>query len=231
LPGVREFPPLPYKQKGVDPDPGRPLRSEPVRREEVLITECDWRLLTMPIGTFRLEERPTTWGIGHQLVGDAALWQSLLDELAVALAAEIESRRRSREELLRQDPSFARFMSNRPPPVCPKPEFYVGSGNWRPREYVCEHCARRYLGGALRGNHRVCVCSNRCAHARRNAQQRRWRDEIGCWNDNVKRTARRAEARAGRACEHCGVPIAAARSTKRFCSAICRVRHHREAAQ
>jgi len=36
------------------------------------------------------------------------------------------------------------------------------------------------------------------------------------------------QARAGRKCEHCGVGINAARSTRRFRSYICRVRAHHQ---
>jgi hypothetical protein len=48
---------------------------------------------------------------------------------------------------------------------------------------------------------------------------------------HARRTAQRAEARAGRQCEHCGVAIAATRSPRRFCSDICRVKAYREAAR
>jgi hypothetical protein len=47
---------------------------------------------------------------------------------------------------------------------------------------------------------------------------------------NTARARSRAQARANRQCEHCGKPIEAARSTKRFCSDLCRVRAYRTAA-
>ena len=45
-----------------------------------------------------------------------------------------------------------------------------------------------------------------------------------------KGSMRLRNARAGRTCQHCGKAIEAARSTRRFCSDICRVKAHREAA-
>jgi hypothetical protein len=181
------------------PDPTRPLRNEPVRRDEVRIYAASgyprWRM-TMPIGTFRRVERDEfsasmkktyTW---KYLVGDPALWEALL-------AAE---KRSVKPEI----PEFDGF------------------------EYHCQQCDRRFLSGRLHGN-QVPLCSNRCERDRQNAWRRRWRERNPADYRliNAARTARRAEARAGRMCEHCGTPIAAARSTKRFCSDVCRVRHSR----
>jgi hypothetical protein len=92
------------------------------------------------------------------------------------------------------------------------------------REYICDHCGAGYLGIELTGHQRVLVCSNRCQRERQKARQRRWRVDhpSDSQSKNAKRMARRAEARSGRVCEHCGGPIEAARTTKRFCSDICR---------
>ena len=106
------------------------------------------------------------------------------------------------------------------------PEFSV----WDAREYVCEYCGARYLGLKRGGERRVRVCSNECARRQRNAKQqlwRQWRDRPDYQLINAARTARRADARAGRVCARCGIPIKAARSTRRFCSDICRVKWHR----
>jgi len=97
------------------------------------------------------------------------------------------------------------------------------------REYACRECGTRFLDHSFRSN-QVRLCSNRCERDRHNAQQRRWRIWAGRETDNAARTQRRAEARAGRTCAHCGTPIEAARSTKQFCSDICRVHWHREKA-
>ena len=110
------------------------------------------------------------------------------------------------------------------------PEFSMGVA----REYVCEYCGARYLGLKRGGDHRVRVCSNECARRRYNANQRLWRQRRGRPDYqliNAGRTARRAEARAGRVCARCGIPIKGARSTRRFCSSICRVRAHRGKAR
>jgi hypothetical protein len=42
-----------------------------------------------------------------------------------------------------------------------------------------------------------------------------------------RRSEKRGEARQGKRCEQCGKPIEAKRSTRRFCSGLCRVRAHR----
>ena len=194
------------RPEGFAPDPMRPLRSEPVHRNEVRIVQIydasrypRWRM-TMPIGTFRLIKRDEISTYMKQtftrcyLVGEPALWEPLL------VALEKRSI---------------------------KPEIEVSNGF----EYVCEQCDRRFLSYRLAGN-RVRLCSNRCELDRRNTRQRRWREgKPADYNTviNAARTARRAEARSGRVCAHCGAPIEAARSTKRFCSDVCRVRHHREA--
>jgi len=179
---------------GFDPILDRRLRGEPVRRDEVLIDGR--RLETMPIATWRFEERQgQTRGVSYAprlLVGDAELWHALLDEIGSRVT----------------------------------PEFAV----WEAREYVCEYCGARYLGLKRGGDHRVRVCSNECARRRRNAKQRLWRqrrDPSDYQLINAARTARRAETRAGRVCAHCGIPIRAARSTRRFCSNLCRIRAYR----
>jgi hypothetical protein len=156
------------------------LRSEPVRREEVrvyrrLIGDGNSpRLVTMPLGTYRLEERGKDRG--QFFVGDPALWQPLMDE------------------------------------------------------YTCEQCGARFLAYKLADN-MVRLCSDK--RGRTAAQQRAWR-EANPRQDyfrqyHRKRDERRAEARADRHCKHCGVPIEAARPTRRFCSDLCRIRahHHR----
>lgn len=216
------------------PDLTRPLRTDPVRRDEVLI-DSEWQLLTTPLGTWTSETRPWFTGNDGQqhtekmLVGDSALWQPLLDELTPALATEFVERQKAIIEETAQHPQLRAVLSAPKKRRVPKPEF----GFREAIEYVCESCCGRYLGRALFGNkqRRVRVCSNRCERARRNALQRQWRryhppdyEEI-----NAARAARRAEARAGRTCEHCGQSLVeAARSTRRFCSDICRVMwHHR----
>jgi hypothetical protein len=109
----------------------------------------------------------------------------------------------------------------------PKPEI----SRWSAYEHICEQCSARFLDQRLAGD-RIRLCSNKCARGRRNAQQRqrRKRHPLDYQAINASRARKRAEGRAGRSCAHCGVLIEAARSTKRFCSDLCRARAHRQRA-
>jgi hypothetical protein len=42
------------------------------------------------------------------------------------------------------------------------------------------------------------------------------------------RAQQSAESRAERTCEHCGLAIEVTRSTRRFCSDLCRIRAHHQ---
>ena len=69
--------PAPYMwQIPSDPNLTRPLRSTPVRREEVLVHPYRWRLLTMPLSTYVYGKRSPPI-----LVGNLALWDGVLDEI------------------------------------------------------------------------------------------------------------------------------------------------------
>jgi hypothetical protein len=200
--------PVPYtpRPRGVKPDLRRPLRREPVRRDEVRVYrrvngdgKPQW-LVTMPPGTYRLEEHGK-YGIRY-FVGDPAPWQPLMDELAAEYAQ-------------------------------PKLEIFISNGF----DYHCEQCGARFLAHRLAGN-MVRLCSDKCERARRNARLRQWRATTAPDHLRRHRSARaqqRAEARAGRTCEHCGIAIEVTRSDRRFCSDRCRVRayhrrRHRQAA-
>jgi hypothetical protein len=212
------------------------LRNEPVRREEVRIV-WQWRrdqifhqVATMPLGTYTAETRSkgskVTW-TEQWFVGVAGLWQPLWDSLAAELEAKYSRQLRDYQTI----PEMRVFGPPRLHVLAPAPELEGSFSNLiYACEYVCEHCGRRYLGVKLKGNRRVSTCSDHCEHERCKAVERRWRKDAGITTSNALRTARRAEVRAGRVCEHCGVPIEAARSTKRFCSDICRVRHSRREA-
>jgi hypothetical protein len=203
---------------GGKPDLNGPLRSEPVRRDEVRIYrkfnrggDPQWRV-TMPLGTYRLEERGK---YSRCFVGDRALWQPLMDELAAQYGAEDEYWRRRGLAARSQPRALPSFGIS----------FLMGF------EYECEHCGARFLAYKLADNV-VRLCSNKCERERTTAQQRAWR-EANPRQDyyrqyHRKRDQQRAEARADRHCEQCGVTIEAARSTKRFCSGRCRVRAHHQ---
>jgi hypothetical protein len=69
---------------------------------------------------------------------------------------------------------------------------------------VCHHCRRAF---APTGYNIQFFCSPECRRGHFNAE----------------RSAVRAWGRADLVCQHCGGPVAAARSSKRFCSGRCRV--------
>jgi hypothetical protein len=203
------------------------LRAEPVRRDELLIDSIsDYPIRTMPLGTWRLIERLDEDGDAvPYAVADPELWQPVLDELA-AIATELQ---RETETLVREHPEFAR--GGRAHEAPPLPEFCLWWEKTTILEYRCHECEEWTLGDIwLR---RVHVCSDRCAESRRRRVYQTWRldNPRDPQTVNPTRAKRRAEARADRKCEHCGKPIAAERATKRFCSDLCRVRHHREAAR
>jgi hypothetical protein len=222
-------------QRGIDLDPDPPLRTEPVRREEVRFGvrferqylggwQPHYELWTMPLGTFRNEvrQRGVDWPALAYFVGDPGLWRSLWDEVAANLAADYAEKLR----VYQQHPDFVRLWG------WPREWWLTRIPELRQawtRQYVCQHCSRGYIGIQLRGSQRIWVCSNRCERERRIAQQRRWRknNPPDYRLINAARTARRAEARTDRVCEYCRAPIEAARSTRRFCSDMCRVRAHR----
>lgn len=232
--------PIAYRrQLGEPPILDRPSRNEPVQREEVRLGRCWQRdqvvhqVLTMPLGTYEHEIRtvhgqhsPSVSWVEHWLIGIPGLWEPLWEEIAAKLAAD---------HAKWNTPELRAIVgAPRVHILAPRPELKGSriAGSFPPhtavREYVCEHCARPYLGVELRGNQRVAVCSDHCEHERSKAVERRWRHDAGISNsNNALRANRRAEARSGRVCEHCGQSFEAARSTRRFCSDICRVRWHR----
>jgi hypothetical protein len=212
--------PSPYilRPLGNKPDSNRPLRNEPVRRDEVRVYrkfnrggDPEW-LVTMPPGTYRLEDRGK---YSRCFVGDQTLWQPLMDGLTAQYAAEHERWRRRGLAVLSQ------------PRPLPSLEIVFLMGF----EYECEHCGAGFLAYKLAINV-VRLCSNKCERERAAAQQRAWREanprEDYYRQYYSKRDQRRTEARADRRCEHCGVAIEAARSTKRFCSGRCRIRAHHQ---
>jgi len=211
--------PLPYtipRSRGDAPDPTRPLRREPVRREEVRVYRRmigdgipQWRV-TMPPGTYRLEERGKHRS--QYIVGDPALWQPLMDELAAQYAAQHEYwRQRGFPGPQQRLPSL-------------EIAFLMGF------EYTCEQCGTRFLAYKLADN-MLRLCSDKCGRGRTAAQQRAWR-EANPSQYHRERDQQRAEASARHTCEHCGVAIEGARPTRRFCSDLCRIRaHHQRSRQ
>jgi hypothetical protein len=178
------------------------LRTEPVRREEVLINSHG-ELLTMPLGTFEVVKAPGrgVWAgkLYDYAIGEPVLWAALLDEL---------------QRGYDRQPGFLIF-----------PELVEIQQCWE-----CKHRFLRIFGNHDRRS-KVVLCSNECSRRWRNwrAARRRFRHPPDYQLVNAARRTRRAEARAGRVCAHCGVTMEAARSTKRFCSDICRVRASRSA--
>lgn len=200
------------------PDLTRPLRNAPVQRAEVLVHPSDWRLLTMPLGTYTAEE--------DALVGAPGLWAAVLAEIAAEHAAAADRRRQFYEQALSNGWRPAQWMTEALP-FNIEPRF----SEWWVREYVCEQCGARHLGGTYyRGwSFRHRVCSNHCEAERRAALKRQWQRDHPAPSAlaHAARTEKRAAAREGRQCAQCGEPITAARSTRRFCSDRCRVKAHR----
>ena len=201
------------------PPEDRPLRFEQVRRDELLVDPRYVCLIrTMPLGTWRRVERKQESEDEDPIpyaVAGADLWRPVLDELAAAA----EQQRRDLEATAREHPEFASLV--RTPEAPTLPEFFLGENVL---EFACHECGEWALGIIWR--RRVHVCSDSCSEAHRKRVYQDWRD----FNPrdpetvNATRAKRRAEARAGRKCEHCGKPIDAARATKRFCSDIYRGR-------
>jgi hypothetical protein len=214
--------PIPYGNPSGSLPKNRRLRRGPVQRDEVSIALSrnldHWFLTTMPVGTYRrvkkvrrFEGRTST----HEFVGEPALWQSLIDELKAKSEADFE-----REEVTMRALFFPAEYYGPPRPVFLEPEA---------REYVCEHCGKSYLGRNW-PEKRLRLCSSRCEREHAAAVQRRWREAnaVTSTRSHASRAKKRAKARADRTCEHCGVAIEAARSTKRFCSDLCRIRAHHQ---
>lgn len=210
-----------------------PIRNEPVTRDEVRLIQVWWplrrlsknaklhfRFDTAPVGTCELISTVNSWGTDRRFVGVPGLWQPLIDELT---ATVVEARHQRYLALHQSKPEWF-GPPKRAEPMEP-PTFWLD----RSRVYVCDWCQRPYLSRERR-QHVIRLCSDQCEKNRINAAAQH-RQEL-CLPDyravNAKRTARRADARAGRTCAHCGVPFEAARSTRRFCSDICRVRASRD---
>jgi hypothetical protein len=138
---------------GHKPDLNRPLRSDPVRRNEVRVYrkfnrggDPQW-LVTMPPGAYRLEERGNY--DSQYFVGDRALWQPLMDELVAQYAAEHEYWGRR---------GLAARSQPRPLPSLEIP-FLMGF------EYECEHCGARFLAHKLAVNVSASAPTNASASA------------------------------------------------------------------
>jgi hypothetical protein len=131
---------------------GRPLRSEPVRRDEVRFEvrfERQWlggwqpryELWTMPLGTFRNEVRQRVgWPAVAWFVGDPSLWRSLWDEVAANLVADYAG---TLGDVYQAHPDFAARLEGW---LSPAPELRVADV----RQYICDYCGRGYVGIELR---------------------------------------------------------------------------------
>ena len=198
-----------------------------MRSDEVVVAEWreHWVLMTMPIGTYRISRR--RWNI--EAIGEPALWQPLIDELAAEADRILKQHNAWREEALAAGYRVPKgLLQQALEPLDPRLDGDV-------REYICTQCGEPYLGLEYHRAKRLAgrLCSRECERKRALGQQREWRaaHPEALARSNASRTWKRASARAGRNCEHCGTPIEAARSTRRFCSSLCRIRayHHRSA--
>jgi hypothetical protein len=182
------------------------MRTEPVRREEVRID--GYAIATLPADACRRCPHLYWWETYYEAIPE--LFAPLVEELRQAQQAALAgldpavAARWAAINAGLRDLGIGRMSPSRAPRM-PDP-----MGRF-PRH--CRHCGRAFFNG--RRIHGRC-CSDACVAAR----TRRLK---------IARVAKlRQRARQGRTCEHCGAPIAAARSTRRFCSDICRVRAHRK---
>lgn len=210
------------------------LRRKPVRRDEVLIIRDPrgWFLKTMPLGTYRVVSY--TNGL-TEFVGVPALWQPLLNELTAEAEAEEERRTRTYQSLINGTPEERRFAPRFAPYRPELPETMFSTLRWKNEvhECNCDHCGIRFLWRRWAHDRHyggIRCCSNQCKAERAKANKRHWRklNPVSVSKNNRSRTLKRAEARAGRTCEQCGKTIEAARSTRRFCSDLCRIRAHHQ---
>lgn len=126
-------------QKSSDSGLTRPLRSAPVRREEVLVHPGRWQLLTMPLATYTCLESDERY-VYRYLVGDPALWADVLNEIAAEHAAATARRQRMYEWALSNGWRPAAGLSQ-PLPLDVEPRFDASHAC----EYVCEVCGAGYL--------------------------------------------------------------------------------------
>jgi endogenous inhibitor of DNA gyrase (YacG/DUF329 family) len=220
---------------GREPEPSTTIRSEPVRREEVLIG-YGWQIMTMPEHTYRYTKEWISagstnweWWRGHAEHVEE-LWRSLLDELSVEREAEIP-------RLVERYAHIGRVMAAHglgggsgyePPPFSPLPRF---TGDIF--EYSCQQCGRIFLTKRRSKHAAIRICSDVCRRAYNATVKRAWyqnyefKDRL-IERANAARARRNAERRKGRICQACGAPVEAERSSKKFCSDRCRVAAHRK---
>jgi hypothetical protein len=181
-------------------------RTKPVTRDEIRFRY--WKLEAMPADAFH--EREGEWRT--EMVPIPELWRPLLRKLKREHKAYIEG---PWKELVAHYESVG-VGAGKPwdPPSLPK---YVYESD----ERACHHCFKDFYRIGSHGRY----CSDICAkEAARPARQRRIEKQT-----RIK-TQKRAATRAGRECLTCGVPMEAARATKRYCSDRCRVAAHRNKA-
>lgn len=218
---------------GFEPDRDRPLRRDPVHRDETRIERHggsgnNFVIMTMPLGTYHWEELSIGRYSSHLAicaVADPVLWQPVINELAIQIEHEFTILMRNRATLW-----------NIPPDTTPEERrtFLIGEHElpiyttWIEygREYDCEQCGKRFFGRRIHLDHQLRLCSDKCMQTRRALQQKRWR-ETSANNPNLLRSQTRAEIRSNRQCECCGKPFESPRSTRKFCSNRCRVAAHR----
>jgi hypothetical protein len=132
-----------------------------------------------------------------------ALWEPLLRELNRVQQEKWDSNLGVRKNLVG---AGWRGGFKKPEPItCPRPDHYYGT-------CTCQHCGGEFW--RVRGSGHL-YSSDKCVELARRSRMVAARSEA------------RAAARAGRTCQHCGKPIEAQRSTRRYCSDHCRVTAHR----
>lgn len=193
------------------------MRVEPVRRDEVRLNGA--AIATLPADACR---RRQFW----EVYPPKAWWEAI-PELFAPLVEELrlqhEAEQAKREAERAANPALAEMadamrgallsmgIGQRSPSRLPRMPRPVGMDS-----RYCHHCGREFFNAAY--VHGSC-CSDICMRARTRRRKAERLAEL------------RREARDDRLCEHCGDPLEAARSTRRFCSDVCRVKAHREAVK
>jgi hypothetical protein len=175
------------------------LRTAPVTRDEVRI------IAPFTIGTLPADacQPPGIWGGWEPIAG---LFEALIEELRKQYDAWLPADV-ARREAVNAIPGF-RFRLGPPPPFEARVLWPRNSFSY-PRR--CRCCGREFFNtGLVTG----ACCSDHC-------MAKRYRASVT--TRNAARSAERREARAQLVCRHCGKPLDAQRSSRRYCSGRCRI--------
>lgn len=178
------------------------MRQQPISRDEVRFNGN--RITTLPLDS--VTKGDEWWSRREPISG---LWAPLLRSL-----------NRKRLSLWKANADFREQAAKAGVRVSTKPPEPISAPYPYGFPCTCRHCGREFYR-VLRSIGRYCC--DPCAAAARAASR-----SAAAGRVVTERSAARAQARAGRACEQCGASLSAERSTRRFCTTRCRVTAHRQ---